>query len=1184
MSEQNQSPREINKITGFFRTRKSKYIFVILEDERLLNDILVPVIDTYEKKGLEVRHFPLKLTDYYVFQQIAKSAYHSGLQGLIVSGLNELIEKYGETFIDNLNRSRDAFQRLAVPIIWIIDQKNLQRIIRGASDFYQMRDLPDFHIQGAAKDTIPRLDINFFYNPYPGDKDIDVSYLEKQLAGIPAGSKYEKETINGFVLPLLRLYIQEGDTQKMKNLYWSFLKNHEEIVNDPYVLVAYYTAMGELDQSPLFPRHMVQPIFPGNDLAPGEDLHSEGLIKHIAEKKGAVVVTGDDCRMKSQLLTYTLGKLQSNGFDLIVIYGETTPELILFNIALKAKERNDLNALKIVTGPQDIRGKKNYFSEGFLARDKIAIIWMHFEENQSEAFSGECKSRRLRLFLNSLCESLKGKESFLLISTCFTIKGFSNYPIPGDRDMAVTRKKVEELPPRERNILDILSLFQKPVHPGVLRFYDINPENRDVFYNLEKSLLIEIITYPGEENKENIRLYVPSFVSRLMQKSLDEPKKTAFHLRAGRYFENYFPLEEAGASYIETLIEARRHFIAAKAWDNAAELTLKLFWPLHAQNFTQWALDLLNELEIEALTPHLKYHVQRRLGLLHYYRGAYFLSWENYKEALALVRDEDERYRLYSEILPVELSVNPGFNSNDRSVFKGIFHSLADPPPLEIIKAGTTAIYHYYKEIQIKATYFLECKIFLVGSGDVGKTTLMKKLKDNHFVVEPGKEDTTRGVDIQPWQLSCPFPDGKVRNVNIHFWDFGGQDILHATHQFFLTKRSLYLFVWDPRKEEEIRSFDYWLNVVKLFGAGSPLIMVMNKVDIRSKHIDEASFQDKFPNIIQFHQVSCLTGQQIPELTETIRTSLCQMPHLLDKLPKSWLDIRNDLKAKVENYITLDDYFAICRNHGMDNQKALFLSEYLHDLGIILHFHQDPVLAGIVILKTEWATGPVYALIDSLEIQQNKGRFNRVHLDRYWDKKKYPAEKYPQLLRLIEKFELCFNIVGTDEYIIPELLPSQRPAFDVEVYRVPGNLHLHYAYDFMPAGVITRFISRIYYLIKNDHYWKNGVELEFSGSSALVVGDSAQKRIRISVTGTNNTQLMGIIRSHFDHIHETLNMKKEEHVFEEVPCICSKCAASEKPFFYKYHLLQILKAKKRDALCEKSSEDVSVSRLLNGLL
>ncbi|MDQ1353721.1 MAG: internalin, partial [Acidobacteriota bacterium] len=123
-------------------------------------------------------------------------------------------------------------------------------------------------------------------------------------------------------------------------------------------------------------------------------------------------------------------------------------------------------------------------------------------------------------------------------------------------------------------------------------------------------------------------------------------------------------------------------------------------------------------------------------------------------------------------------------------------------PPIEIVKQSNAAIENFFAEIQRASVLFLESKLLLVGSGDVGKTTLMKKLKDNAFVVIPGTEDTTRGIDIQPWELSCPFPDGLIRDVSIHFWDFGGQDILHATHQIFLTKRSLYLFVWDPRKEE----------------------------------------------------------------------------------------------------------------------------------------------------------------------------------------------------------------------------------------------------------------------------------------------------------------------------------------------------------------------------------------------
>jgi len=512
-----------------------------------------------------------------------------------------------------------------------------------------------------------------------------------------------------------------------------------------------------------------------------------------------------------------------------------------------------------------------------------------------------------------------------------------------------------------------------------------------------------------------------------------------------------------------------------------------------------------------------------------------------------------------------------------------LYHNPLVNPPVEIVKQGKVAIQNYFEEIEHASVLFLESKLLLVGSGDVGKTTLMKKLKDNAFHVEVGKEDTTRGIDIQPWQLSCSFNDRENRDVKIHFWDFGGQEILHATHQFFLTKRSLYIFVWDPRKEE-IQSFDYWLNAVKLLGAESPVIVVMNKAELRTKQIAESSYKKKFPNIQGFLQVSCVTGHRIPELTDTIRTALSGMPHLLDKLPKRWMEIRDALKGMERDWVTLDHYFEGCRSYGMEEEKAIFLIDYLHDLGIILHFRMDPVLTDTVILNPEWATGAVYALIDSLNIQNDNGKFTSANLGQYWDTTRYPTNKHPHLLRLMEKFELCFNIVGTDDYIIPELLQAERFDIDFASYHSAGNLHFHYSYDFMPAGIITRFISRIHYLIRHDHYWKNGVELTFYGSYALMVSDPVQKRIRVSVSGQSPVQLMAVIRSHFDHIHETLNMKKEEYFHEEIPCTCPECSKSEKPYFFKYKTLQKFKSKNRDAVCELSAEDVSIQGLLEGLL
>lgn len=121
-----------------------------------------------------------------------------------------------------------------------------------------------------------------------------------------------------------------------------------------------------------------------------------------------------------------------------------------------------------------------------------------------------------------------------------------------------------------------------------------------------------------------------------------------------------------------------------------------------------------------------------------------------------------------------------------------------------------------------------------------------------------------------------------------------------------------------------------------------------------------------------------------------------------------------------------------------------------------------------MILKPEWATGAVYALIDSLPIQKNKGKFNRIDLASYWKEPVYPSDKHAFVLRLMERFELCFNIVGTDDYIIPELLATERSDIDYAIFRSSQNIHLHYSYEFLPTGIIARFICRVHYLIKKN--------------------------------------------------------------------------------------------------------------------
>ena len=83
-----------------------------------------------------------------------------------------------------------------------------------------------------------------------------------------------------------------------------------------------------------------------------------------------------------------------------------------------------------------------------------------------------------------------------------------------------------------------------------------------------------------------------------------------------------------------------------------------------------------------------------------------------------------------------------------------------------------------------------EVKVLFLGRGSVGKTSLIKRLLFASFNRD---EDTTHGIRIHSCQLPL-IPAGKrkaIGEVTAHIWDFGGQEIMHATHQFFLSRRSV---------------------------------------------------------------------------------------------------------------------------------------------------------------------------------------------------------------------------------------------------------------------------------------------------------------------------------------------------------------------------------------------------------
>ncbi|MEL7120326.1 MAG: COR domain-containing protein, partial [Bacteroidota bacterium] len=501
-------------------------------------------------------------------------------------------------------------------------------------------------------------------------------------------------------------------------------------------------------------------------------------------------------------------------------------------------------------------------------------------------------------------------------------------------------------------------------------------------------------------------------------------------------------------------------------------------------------------------------------------------------------------------------------------------------PPLEIVSEGNEAILNYFEKLeeQGKAELY-EAKLLIVGEGRVGKTTLARKLINTQAKM-PKEKETTKGIDIQQKAFNTPTD----KDFTINIWDFGGQEIYKSTHQFFLTKRSLYILVDDTAKNESKLndpSFSYWLQTVELFGDGSPLLLVQNEKADRSKDIDFGAMQLEFGFLKEKFRANLLTNRGLKEIWEDIKFRIQQLDHVGQALPAKWVDIRMtlDTLAIDQPYISLEKYFDICiKDHQLNNEEdALDLSQYLHDLGVFLHFQEDGTLYQTIILQNEWATNAVYKVLDDEIVKSNKGRFSKKESKRIWNESKY-KRKFNELLALMLRFELCYQLPEPNTYLVPELLPASQPkGFE---WDESNNLEVRYQYKFMPRGLLSRLIVRLHEYVEDpDQAWITGVVLERKHVKALVT--EKLNALSIKIRGHNNKEFLIIILEAIDKLNSTfqkINVKKL------IPCNCSSCkklGSDHKNFFEHSRLEERLKFNKLTIECQNPPyKDVEVLPLL----
>jgi len=515
-------------------------------------------------------------------------------------------------------------------------------------------------------------------------------------------------------------------------------------------------------------------------------------------------------------------------------------------------------------------------------------------------------------------------------------------------------------------------------------------------------------------------------------------------------------------------------------------------------------------------------------------------------------------------------------------------------PPEYILSQGIEAIRTYFETEDFRFLY--EAKLLFVGEPGAGKTSLRKKLLQPDYSVPNHEEESTLGIEIEKgWSFPCTTNQDISFSANL--WDFGGQQIQYMTHQFFLTSRSLYLLVSDDR--EQRTNFDYWFNIIRLLGGGSPVLVVLNEKNHQSiSNFDLVATRKNFEGLqIEKFDVDLSKNDGRPE---ALRQKICEMlstlKHVGDKLPAQWIPIRKTLeKRQDKNHISISEYFEICKKEGVTDASAQsVLSTYLHDLGILLHFKDDLALSDTMFLNPQWAMDAVYTALSDKHLPENGGRFEKAWLFRLWEKKGYSPEEQVKLLLLMLKnnFELCYVLAGSEDeaFIAPQHLPEIKPLFQWDENH---NLRFRLQYPFMPQGIMTRLIVQLNHLIDHENgqnlVWKNGVVLKRDGVRAWVIQEKTKKEglnvINIQVSGPphKKKELLTTLRDKIREIHD--KSFKNILVNQMIPCNCEECVIAETPHFFSTEALENYVEKRKAVItCENSVIDVSIRTLLEGIV
>ena len=414
-------------------------------------------------------------------------------------------------------------------------------------------------------------------------------------------------------------------------------------------------------------------------------------------------------------------------------------------------------------------------------------------------------------------------------------------------------------------------------------------------------------------------------------------------------------------------------------------------------------------------------------------------------------------------------------------------------PPRNLQKDPHDCIRYLNNKLRC-AKGFYRMKLMVLGMANRGKTTLVKRLQGK----ECGNESMV-GVDVSEWWFK---PRLGIKPYHFSIWDFRGQQEYYATHQCFLSPRSLYLLLFNLKdKEKGVQELKPWLNNLALRAPRSCVIII-------GTHLDEVANEEEREEVdVLLHKVGTLAESynnklQIVEvmpvglknrienvglLKEAIYNHAANYKtraglHIMgQKIPASYhaldkqlevvqQEVRQGFREPImhsEEFTTMVQQMNLADFQDKEELKTATL--FLTDVGSLLHYDdRSHNLHELYFVDPRW----LYDMMSKVVTIKKRNPFIRngilysKDIPLLFKDEKFPWKYFEQFLTLLDRFEIAL-VLDNRRVLIPSMLPEDRP----EHLGKGKNEALVYSRYIMfntadtPPGFWDRLLSRIMHSI-----------------------------------------------------------------------------------------------------------------------